>query len=140
MSQSKELHDKYDEKTEVDEKNEILRQELLNLHAPYVLNDELAEKVHTLWMDVSFYMKIYIYSYYFDSEYKLLIAILRLNSNVLHSQQLKRHCGYVQDIKYMIMWDIFWIKFMKSVDQIMYQILMISFELEHDPLGFKWRK
>ena len=51
---SKELHDKYDEKTEVEEKNEILRQEILNLHAPYVLNDDLAEKIHTLWMDVSF--------------------------------------------------------------------------------------
>jgi len=48
---SQELHDKEEAKTEVEQKNEMLRQEILNLHAPYALTDELAKKIHTLWMD-----------------------------------------------------------------------------------------
>ena len=46
------LHEQYEAKTQVQEKNEALREEILSMHAPYELNNELAQKIHTLWMDV----------------------------------------------------------------------------------------
>eukprot|EP01083_Nonionella_stella_P067876 179820_1 len=49
--QCKELHDKDDEKTKVSDANEKIRQELLDLQSPYNLNDELGEKIATLWAD-----------------------------------------------------------------------------------------
>ena len=60
--QSKELHDKFDEKTQIEEKNEALRQEMLNLRAPYTLNEELAGKIATLWADVCTLLLLYILS------------------------------------------------------------------------------
>mmetsp|Transcript_28049 Transcript_28049/g.44494 ORF Transcript_28049/g.44494 Transcript_28049/m.44494 type:complete len:380 (-) Transcript_28049:189-1328(-) len=49
--QSKELHDKDDQKTSVKEANEPLRQEIVNMRSPYLLNEELAVKITTLWQD-----------------------------------------------------------------------------------------
>ena len=56
---SQELHDKEEAKTQVKEENELLRQEILSMHAPYELSNELANKIHTLWMDVCDYIPSY---------------------------------------------------------------------------------
>eukprot|EP01083_Nonionella_stella_P241189 842431_1 len=49
--QCAELHAKEECKTQVDAKNEELRKEMLNLHSPYDLNQELADKISQLWAD-----------------------------------------------------------------------------------------
>eukprot|EP01083_Nonionella_stella_P024995 68841_1 len=49
--QSKRLYETDGENTKIKEENESLRQEILNLNAPYKLNTQLASKIAFLWAD-----------------------------------------------------------------------------------------